>query len=82
MEENLQITRRYFQLVLRQFRHRAGLTQEQVAEKIGVSVTYVGLMETGKKWPNVDMIFKLAKALGVRPVELIQALDDEAEKSR
>lgn len=82
MEENPQITRRYFQHVLRHFRREAGITQEVLADRIGVSVTYVGLMETGKKWPNVDMIFKLASALGVRPVELIQALDDEAEKSR
>ena len=80
MDETPKLTRRYFHLVLRRFRHTAGLTQEQAAERMGVSVGFYGMMEVGKRWPNIDMLFKIAKALGVRPKDLIEALEEEAEK--
>ena len=80
MEENQQITRRHFHSVLRRYRHQAGLTQEQMAERMGVSVGFFGMMEVGRRWPNIDMLFRIAKALGVRPGELIDALEEEAGK--
>ena len=77
MEEKQQITRHYFHFIVRRFRHKAGLTQEQMAERMGVSVGFYGMMEVGRRWPNIDMLFKIARALGVRPGELINALEDE-----
>ena len=78
MEENQQITRRHFHSVLRRYRHQAGLTQEQMAERMNVSVGFFGMMEVGRRWPNIDMLFRIANALGVRPGELIDALEEEA----
>ena len=75
MEENQQITRRHFHSVLRRYRHEAGLTQEQMAERMNVSVGFFGMMEVGRRWPNIDMLFRIARALGVRPGELIDALE-------
>ena len=78
--DNEQITRNYFHFVLRRFRHKAGLTQEQLAEKMGVSVGFLGMMEVGRRWPNIDMLFNIARALGVAPAELIDDLNREAQK--
>ena len=81
MEENQQITRRYFHSVLRRFRHQAGLTQEQMAERMGVSVGFFGMMEVGRRWPNIDMLFRIARALGVRPGEIVDAVLEESMKN-
>ena len=80
MEKDQQITRRHFHLVLRRFRQHAGVTQEQMAERMGVSVGFFGMMEVGRRWPNIDMLFRIAKALGVRPGDLIDALEEEARE--
>lgn len=80
MEDGQQITRHYFHPVLRRFRHKAGLTQEQMADRMGVSVGFFGMMEVGRRWPNIDMLFRIADAVGVRPGELIDALEEEAQQ--
>ena len=82
MEETQHIARHYFHPVLRRFRHKAGLTQEQMAERMGVSVGFFGMMEVGRRWPNIDMLLRIAKALGVQPGELIDALEEEFRKWR
>ncbi|MFT4302243.1 MAG: helix-turn-helix transcriptional regulator [Desulfovibrio sp.] len=72
MEE--QIAKLYFRDVLREYRLKAGMTQEQLAGLVDISKGFVGKMETGRKWPNVDMLIKLAEALNVRPGEMTDAL--------
>lgn len=42
------------------------LTQEKLAEKVGVSTTWIGYIETGYRRPNLKMIYKIANALGVK----------------
>lgn len=39
------------------------LTQEDLADKIGVSKQYIGLIERGKVSPGLDVIEKIAEAL-------------------
>jgi len=51
-----------------------------MAERMNVSVGFFGMMEVGKRWPNIDMLFRIAKALGVHPGELIDALEEEAKQ--
>ncbi len=75
------ITKEHFPVVLRRFRHDAGLTQEQLSERIGISTSYFGMMEVGQRWPNVDMLFRIADALEVAPDVLVKALDVERRKS-
>ncbi len=47
-------------------RKEKGLTQEKLAEKVGVSTTWIGYIETGYIRPNLKMIYKIANALGVK----------------
>lgn len=74
------ITKRYFQYVLRRYRLAAGLSQEQMSGFLGVSRGFYSLLELGKRWPNVDMLLRIAEVLKVRPGELLDALVDEAAK--
>jgi transcriptional regulator with XRE-family HTH domain len=57
---------------LRDARKRLGLTQEQVAERSGVHPTEVSRIEAGKRDPRVSTLLRLARALEVRPGELLE----------
>ena len=56
---------------VRMLRHRAGLTQEALAEKAGLHWTYVGQIERGERNLTLKNILRLASGLGVPPGELV-----------
>lgn len=60
-----------FGAVLSDYRKRAGLTQEQLADKADFHRTYIGFMEQGVYSPNLYTLTKLAKALRISPSDLI-----------
>ncbi|GAB3837606.1 helix-turn-helix domain-containing protein [Micromonospora andamanensis] len=51
--------------LLRQWRHRRGLSQLDLAIAADVSARHVSLVETGKSQPSADMILRLAAQLHV-----------------
>ena len=61
---------------LREIRKRALLTQQQLADKSGVGVTTIIRIERNQVEPQARTIRKLAKALGVKPHELLQGEAD------
>lgn len=56
-------------------RGRAGLTQEQLAVKAGVSREYVSQLENGRKSPTVHVFLRLCRAMGVPASELIARIE-------
>ncbi len=57
---------------LKSIRLEKGLTQEALAEKIGIHATYVGKLEGGKSNPSVKMLFKISRALKVKLPDLFE----------
>jgi transcriptional regulator with XRE-family HTH domain len=57
---------------LKRLRERRGLSQEQLAEAAGISRTYLARLETAKHDPTLSVIERLAKALKVKPAELLK----------
>lgn len=55
---------------LRELRKAAGLSQELLSEKAGLSVSYAGLLERGERRINEETAQSLATALGCRPADL------------
>ncbi len=55
---------------IRLLRGGLGLTQEQLAERAGISVDFLSLIERGKNSPSFENLDELASALGVQVVEL------------
>jgi transcriptional regulator with XRE-family HTH domain len=61
-----------FGAVVRALREERGLTQDQLAERAGVSATYVGFIERGDNIPTLTIILQIAMALKVRSAELLR----------
>lgn len=53
-------------------RKRAGLKIEELAEKTGLSTTYISRMERGERNVSLKNLQKMAEALGVAASELIE----------
>lgn len=58
--------------VLRAHRERCKMTQELVAEKLGVSRQAVSKWEQGKSEPSTTNLVKLAGLYGVDPADLLR----------
>lgn len=56
---------------VRRIRIEKGLTQEQLAERAGVSQFYISLLENGGRNPTVVSLWELSQALGVSHVDLV-----------
>lgn len=78
-----------------QRRKACGLTQEQLAEKIGLSKNHLSSIERGIYTPTVPLLFNLCEALGETPdyyligklsaegkriVELVESMPAEAQR--
>jgi transcriptional regulator with XRE-family HTH domain len=55
---------------LRELRQRAGLSQEQLAVKVGVTASTIYKLESGRSKPSYDTLLRLSKALGVEISEI------------
>lgn len=60
-----------FGKALRRLRHAAGLSQDALAEKVGMDRTYPSLLERGLRAPTLAMLFKAALGVGVSPHTLL-----------
>jgi len=58
------------------------MTQEKMGERLGVSDSYISRLERGKEYPSIGMLIRIAKALEVRPGELVDAISDREDAMR
>lgn len=56
---------------VRRLRARKKLSQKALADRVGISVSYVSMLERGQRSPPLETIEKMAKALGVPPAALL-----------
>ncbi len=56
---------------LREQRARRNMSQQTLAAKAGVSVSYVSMLENAQRHPPLGTIEALAKALKVEPMALL-----------
>jgi transcriptional regulator with XRE-family HTH domain len=68
-----------FGKVLRVVRKEVGLTQEELGHAAGLDRTFVSMLERGERQPTVRVLFKLAAALKVQPVRLIELTQEMVE---
>ena len=59
-------------IVLIEMRNKKGLTQQQIADALGISQSAVAMWETGKTVPSINNIVSLSKLLGVSSAKLFK----------
>lgn len=57
---------------VRRLRKERGLSQEELAHRIGIDRNYVGMIERRENSPTIDMIERFARALKVEPLALLR----------
>lgn len=63
------------------YRAMQDLTQENLAEKVGVTRQTINAIEKGKYDPSLELAFKLARFFGVRIEEIFLYEDREVRSS-
>ena len=66
--------------LLKGIRKTAGLTQQELADLLGVHKMLIAMLETGKREMTKDFIDKLAKALGVSSFSISPVLYANEER--
>ena len=66
-----------FGQILRELRTENKLTQSELADRSDLDRTFISLLERGERQPTLSSIFKLAHALHVSPVAIIQKVERE-----
>lgn len=59
---------------IRNYRDRAGMSQEKLAEKADLHPVYIGKIERGEQWVSLHALLRVAQALGVRVRDLVDEL--------
>ncbi len=60
---------------VRRVRHERRLTQEELAERAGLSARYVGAIERAAVSASVTVLGRVAEALGLDPADLLKRSD-------
>lgn len=66
---------------LRAWREHAGLTQEQLADKVGTAGNVIGLLESGERGLSDKWLRKLAPHLGTTAGHLLDYHPDDVDAS-
>lgn len=62
---------------IKKYRALNGLTQMQLAEDADISVGFLCDLESGKKWGTLETMAKLAKALHIKPYQLLMPEEEK-----
>ncbi len=75
----MQDTKKYLGKRIKEIREKIGLKQTQLAELTGIDPKHVSKIECGRCFPSFDLMDRIARALNVEPVIL---LDNEHFKNK
>lgn len=62
--------------LLRERRERAGLTQEDLAERADVSARFISFLETGRRQPSLSALAALSTGIGTSMTDLVAELEE------
>lgn len=56
---------------MQKLRKASGISQEELASKLSMHRTYIGMVERGERNPTIRTLYKIAKALKVKSNDLL-----------
>lgn len=57
---------------IKRLREKKGWTQEELAEKAELHISYIGQIERGLRYPSLKVLFKISDALGIKITDLFK----------
>jgi transcriptional regulator with XRE-family HTH domain len=67
---------------LRKARELAGLTQEQLSFRAGLSRPYISQLERNMKSPTVDTLFRICDALDISAAVVVRRVETERKRKQ
>ena len=61
---------------LKEFRKKEGISQMKMAEYCDTATSYIGDIETGRRFPSMEMIEKMANILRIEPYHFFKKPKD------
>ena len=80
LEDVAQPAAQLFGVRLKERRQALGLTQGQLFEQTGITAAYVSTIERGRANPTLDMMVKLAAAVGLEAWDMIRPGPGDGQK--
>jgi len=65
---------------IKYFREKAGLSQQDLAEKCRISTSFLASIEIGRKRPSLATLSEIAHALDVQPYQLLKPLSEDGKE--
>jgi transcriptional regulator with XRE-family HTH domain len=65
---------------VREIRESLGVTQTELARRVGVARNHIGMIESGSRTPSIGLLEKIARALGTEPAEFLRDLPTSVEE--
>ena len=62
--------------VLKEYRKKAGISQQDLAFDAGLDRTYISLLERGLRQPTIRTVFTLSEALDIKPSQFISKIEN------
>jgi len=62
------------------YRKKLGISQAALAEKADITDNYIALIETGKRFPSVNMLERIAEVLEKDTLDLFSLSHDDLQK--
>jgi transcriptional regulator with XRE-family HTH domain len=69
--------RKVLALNMKYYRKKQGISQAKLAEEADITENYIAMIETGKRFPTVTIIERIAKALQRDTVEFFSVKQDD-----
>ena len=66
----------YLETKIRQFRQEKGITQQELADLVGVTRQTINALENARYNPSLILAYKITKVLGKNAIEEVFVLDD------
>ena len=67
-----------FGITISRKRVQKGFSQEHMSSLAGIARSHLVALENGRKTPKLDTVWRISDALGIKPSDLIRAIENES----
>ena len=73
------LAKTFMPAVIRRYRDAAGLSQQELADRVGISKSYISSLELGRA-PSLNLLVKIAQTLEVKAGKMVDEMVEDAER--